>query len=156
MLEHNELFECGQGDDSTFTRGIRPTVRLDDSASALLSKNIVRNNSGTAVALCTEKKEESENSQDGHGVSLSAIIGLEERDTDTLTKEILASKTHAQGSIEFSGNVFCDNNGCNGPQPEELSDPPTSLAAEEEQARLDAERFLSNLSTLLTKYPVEL
>jgi len=54
-------------------------------------------------------------------------------------QEYRTEKTRSHGHVEFSWNVFCDNNDCSGPQPEELSNPPASPAAQEEQARLECE-----------------
>lgn len=47
----------------------------------------------------------------------------------------------SQGSVKFIGNVFCDNNGCVGPQPEEMSDPVPHFFDRE----IDGEQLVASL-----------
>lgn len=99
----------------------------------MLSKNVVRNNYGTAVAR--KKSKEEQGAVETEDVELMAFAEKFGHAPE-VRYELRAAKTRAHGNVEFSGNVFCDN-GCNGPEPEELSEPPASPAAEEEQALLD-------------------
>jgi hypothetical protein len=48
----------------------------------------------------------------------------------------------SQGSVEFIGNVFCDNNGYVGPQPEEMSNRPVPRFFDRD---IDGEQLLTNL-----------